>query len=275
VRTARCRNCAGKLQVMEDPQATRTGPIPLASPDELVEALGVVVGDGLPIPEPSTAGILVSLKSVYARAVIPGEPMSRLHALNELLPRLIAGLSDSNYREGVQILFALSPGTRGTNLTARRRQCADLTGYNPGYFRGQIETKLLRAVAMTLHEDLLRYQSRTKRAISGLEPTGQTPSLGPEHMNHEEELISRIWQHVYGLRAESIASIRLEDSGLIDQAEMHRQQAEVLRSDLHDLIAEYASVYGDDLIRHGNVEFGLQALDRLTSWGDATHLRRP
>lgn len=268
MRRTQCRNYAGKLQVMEDPQATGTGPIPIASPDELVEALAIVAADGLPILEAATAGVLINLKSVYARSVVPAEPMSRLHALNELLPRLIAGLSDSNYREGVQILLALAPGTRGTNLTGRRRQCADLMGYNPSYFRGQIETKLLRAVAMALHEDLLRYQSRTKRATSGLEPTGQTPTLGPEHINHEEELISRIWQHVYGLRAETIASIRLEDAGQSALAEDHRQEAHLLGDTLTRLLNEYVETYGSALLRHGDVELSLGSIRRLSGWVD-------
>ena len=266
MRRPRCRNGAGKLQVMEEPQASAAGPIPIASPDDIVDALQTVVADGLPVLEPSTAGMLANLRSVYARAAVPGEPMSRLHTLNELLPRLIAGMSDANYRAGVQILFGLAPGTRGTNLTARRRQCADLMGYNPSYFRGQIETKLLRAVAMTLHEDLLRYQRRVKRATTGLEPTGQTPSLGPEHINHEEELISRIWQQVYALRAETIAVVRLEDAGRSAEAEDHRQAASQAGAALRRVLQEYDSTYGAQLIRHGDAELSTEALRRLVSW---------
>lgn len=53
--------------------------------------------------------------------------------------------------------------------------------------------------------------NRVKRAEESLEPTGDTPRLGPEHLTAEEELISRIWQHVYGLRAEVIAHLRLSE----------------------------------------------------------------
>jgi hypothetical protein len=53
---------------------------------------------------------------------------------------------------------------------------------------------------------------------------GDTPRLGPEHITHEEELISRIWSRVYGLRAELIAAARLiEVEGMDAQVEDCRQ----------------------------------------------------
>jgi len=53
----------------------------------------------------------------------------------------------------------------------------------------------------------------------------ETPRLGPEHLNYEEELIS-IWQHVYGLRAELIAHLRLSrEEGFEAQAEDHLRAA--------------------------------------------------
>jgi hypothetical protein len=241
--------------------------IETATTDELAEALsGVVASGGLPSSE-ATAGLLLDLKSVYARAVVPGDRLSRLHALNELLPRLIASLSDSRYREATQLLFGLAPGSRGTTLTARRRQAAARLGYNADHFRTNIEATVVNAVAVAVHDDLLRYQSRVKRAAESLEPTGDTPRLGPEHITAEEELVSRIWQHVYGLRAETIAILRLsEKPGMEAQAEDHRQAALRAESQLRQLLREYVETYGKQLIAHGDAEFSVEALGRLAGW---------
>ena len=210
--------------------------------------------------------LLSNLRSVVARAVIPSEPLSRLNALNALLPRLVAGMHDATYRGALQILLALAPGTRGTTLTARRRQAAECMGYNADYFRTEIEAKLIRALAAALQEDLLRYQGRGKRAAEALEPTGQTPSLGPEDVSHEEELISRIWQHVYGLRAELIAVARYEEEGFERQGEEARQAALTQENQLQSFIGEYKETYGEALIQHGQTEFAVDGLERLAGW---------
>jgi hypothetical protein len=241
--------------------------IETATAQELAGALTVVVHDGLPITDEPTAGLLLDLKSVYARAVVPSDRLSRLHTLNELLPRLIAGLSDSQYREAAQVLFGLAPGTRGTTLTARRRQAAHLLSYNVDHFRTRIEATVINGVAVALHDDLLRYRSRVKRAAESLEPTGDTPRLGPEHITAEEELVSRIWQHVYGLRAETIAILRLsEQQGYEAQAEEHRQSALREESQLRQLLQEYADTYGEQLVAHGDAEYSAEALVRLAAW---------
>ncbi len=244
-----------------------TGPVASATIVDIAARLRNVVTDGLPIRTEQQAGLLLDLRSVYARAIIPREPASRLAALNELLPRLIGTLSDPIYREAVQVLFGLAPGTRGTGLMARRRQAADVLVYSTGHFRDEIEGQLLDAVAVVIQADLLRYQSRVKRAIESLEPTGDTPRLGPEHLTHEEELISRIWQHVYGLRAELIAHARLNESeGFTEQAEDHRQAALRQQESLQSVITEYVETYGERLVRHGEAEFSVEALERLAGW---------
>ncbi len=245
-----------------------TLPVAVTTTDALSEALTAVLAKGLPVDEADAPALLLNLRSVYARAVIPSEPRSRLAALNELLPRLISTLSDATYREAVQQLFGLAPGTRGTTLTARRRQAADTLGYNPTHLRTDIEPKLIRAVAAVVHDDLLRYAPRTSRAAESLEPTGDTPRLGPEHLTHEEELISRIWQHVYGLRAELIAGLRLSDTdGKEDLIEEHRQAALRQEALLKERISEYQQTYGKQLIQHGEAEFAVEGLERLAGWG--------
>jgi hypothetical protein len=242
--------------------------IEAATTSDLATALHEVVSSGgLPVLEANVPALLLDLKSVYARTVVPSEPLSRLHALNELLPRLIAGLNDGRYREAAQVLFGLAPGTRGTTLTARRRQAANLLGYNVDHFRTRVEATVIEGVAVAVHDDLLRYLSRVKRSAESLEPTGSTPRLGPEHITAEEELVSRIWQHVYGLRAETIAILRLaEQHGFEAQAEDHRQAAIRQEAELRELVQEYVETYGKQLIAHGDAEFSVEALERLAGW---------
>jgi hypothetical protein len=242
--------------------------IETATTDDLAAALAAVVASGgLPVSEAAVVPLLLELKSVYARAVVPSDPHSRLQALNELLPRLIASLSDGRYREATQLLFGLAPGSRGTSLTSRRRQAASVLDYNADHFRTRIEATVVRGVAVAVHDDLLRYQSRVRRAAESLEPTGDTPRLGPEHITAEEELVSRIWQHVYGLRAETIAILRLaEQAGLEAQVEDHRQAALRQEAELRKLVREYVETYGEKLIRHGDAEFSVAALERLAGW---------
>jgi hypothetical protein len=233
----------------------------------LVASLEGVIRKGSPVTEGTAGDVLPNLRSVYARAVLPSERRSRIAALNELLPRLIATISDSEWREATQILFALAPGTRRASLTERQRRAADLLGYDAGHFRQRRQKDLLTGLALIIYEDLLRYRSRVKRASESLEPTGDTPRLGPEHLNHEEELVSRIWQHVHGLRAELIAHLRLStQDGFDAQAEDHRQAALREESELRELISEYTTTYGKALIRHGEAEFQVEALERLVGW---------
>lgn len=242
-------------------------PVETISTEELAGELAKLVRLGLPATETSAGPVLTNLKSVLARSVHPDEPLSRLDALNDLLPKLIGKLEDETYREAVAVLFGLALGTRRSRLTDRRRQAADLLNYNVDHFRTRIEPELVRAVAEQVQRDLLCYKSRVKRAVNTLEPTGDTPSLTIEHLTAEEELISRVWQHVYGLRAELIAHGRLEDQvGYAGQAEDHRQAAMRQQEELRRLIAEYVSTYGKSLIEHGEAEYAVEGLERLAGW---------
>jgi hypothetical protein len=242
-------------------------PIEDVSLEALVAAMRTVSRKGLPATEAAAGELLVNLRSVYARAVVPIDSRSRLSALNELLPRLIASIGDPVYREAAQVLFGLAPGTRDSQLSDRRRRAATLLGYSAEHFRGRKEDDVLLAVAGKIYDDLLRYRSRVKRASESLEPTGDTPMLGPEHLTHEEELVSRIWQHVYGLRAEMIACLRLSrEHGLENQVEDHRQAAIREQDELQHLLREYVDTYGQTMIRHGDAEFGVEALSRLADW---------
>jgi len=245
---------ANRARKVNNPVSEATdSPIAEVSTDALMAALESVVAKGLPAAEETVNPLLTNLRSVYARAVVPAERLSRLTALNELMPRLIATMADPEWREATQTLFGLAPGTRKSPLGERQRRAAQLLDYSIGHLRQRVQPDLLRSVALLVQDDLLRFRARIQRSSESLEPTGDTPSLGPEHLNEEEELISRIWQHVYGLRAELIADLRLSRQvGFEGQAEDHRQAAMRERDGLRRLLREYTNRYGKDLTRiHG------------------------
>jgi hypothetical protein len=65
--------------------------------------------------------------------------------------------------------------------------------------------------------------------------------------------------HVYGLRAETIAILRLrEQQGFEAQAEEHRQAALRAEAGLRSLRQEYVETYGKRLIAHGGTEFSVE-----------------
>jgi hypothetical protein len=237
--------------------------VPAIDVDGIKRALTTLVTKGLPA---TTAGAdqLLDLRSVYARATHPYDPQSRLAALNQLLVRILADRDDDR-GEALRIMYGIAAGTRRTSLTHRRDKARAVLGYEQTHFRKDVEPQLIEELATAVYQDLLRYKRRIRRAAEAEEPTGDTPSLGEADLTHEEELISRIWQYVYGLRAELIAVARLgTDPNMTAQVEDHRQAAERARTLLRDLLGEYTGTYGTDLIRHGEAEYQVQSIERLT-----------
>lgn len=235
---------------------TKVGPAAVA-----VE-LKRILKRGLPLDLPRAGPILPNLRSVVARSVHPDDLVSRLDALNQLLVRLLAEAGDDGRGEAMRTLFAVAKGSRDKNLMQRRAEAAVLLGYDPDHFRKHVEPKLIADLAVTVHRDLLRYKSRAKRAPESLEPTGDTPSLNETHFTHQEELVSRIWEKVYALRAEHIAVGRREraanaETMALEVAE-HQEMAVHEESALRALIDEYKATYGDGLVKHGEVEWALQ-----------------
>lgn len=243
---------------------------PQVSVTDLQHELGQLLRRGLPAT-PTTAGmILPRLRSVAARSIHPYDPISRLASLNQLLVRVLVEMDDEEYGTAARILFAIARGTRGTTLTSRRQLAADTLAYEVTHFRKRIEPKILDEVATRLYQDLLRYKRRIRRAASAEEPTGDSPSLTSGDLSHEEELVSRIWQHVYGWRAELIAAGRLQaQPGYQSQAEDHRQAAVRQEQQLQELIAEYTQTYGQRLIQHGEAEYAIEAVERLVRTTEA------
>lgn len=219
---------------------------------------------GLPTTTRAAGEVLPHLRSVIARSVDPYDESSRIAALNQLLVRFIVELDEDADSHVVAILFGLVKGTRGTTLESRREKVAEVLAYEVTHFRKRIEPRLLEQLAAVVYADLLRYKRRVRRAPASEEPTGDTPSITADDFTHQEELVSRIWSHVYALRAELIAAGRIEaDASYASQAEDHRQAAERERSAVDRLVAEFTETYGEAFIRHGEVEFAVEGLKRL------------
>jgi len=102
------------------------------------------------------------------------------------------------------------------------------------------------------------------RSWSRVAGPSSRPIRTADSFTHQEELVSRIWQHVYGLRAELIAIGRLEaDPAYASQVEDHRRAAGQERSAVDELVQEYVETYGEEFVRHGEAEYSLEALGRL------------
>lgn len=242
-------------------------PIEVVEMTQLTDILKEISAKGLPVSIDIAGDLLPNLKSIYARSVIPDDRIARVSALNEQFPRWIDRIIDPKYREAVQTLFGLMPGFRGKNLKERRTKMASILDLSLDHVRQEIEHDLIFALAAIIYDDLLRYRTRVKRAITAEDLTGDAPRLGPEHLTHQEELISRIWQHVYGLRAELIACARLATAdGYEVQIEDHRQAALREEADLKSFIDSYIGTYGDAMIHHGESEYSAEAVDRISKW---------
>ncbi len=259
----------------------------------LTKELTRVVRDGLPTTEKAAGDLLPNLRSVIARSVHPYDISSRISTLNQLLVRLLCDESALEHFGGTDdeldaahVLFGIALGSRGTTLTQRREEAARILHYDVTHFRKVIEPRLVGYIAAALYDDLLQYKRRVRRAPESEEPTGDTPRGDkPSSMpsddeaantaatvyTHQEELISRIWQHVYGWRAELIAHGRLHVQPDYEAAaEDHRQAAMREETELRGVIAEYVDTYGDSFVKHGDAEFDLnylqEAVGRLKAW---------
>lgn len=233
----------------------------------LQDELSKVLKSGLPLSAKTAGEVLPNLRSVVARSVHPYDPLSRIASLNQLLLRMLAELKDLEYGSAPQELFVAATNVPKPTLTDRRERAAFSLSYEFDHFRKNIEPKILEQFAAVLYEDLLRYKRRIRRAPLAEEPTGDTPGLTTDDLTHQEELISRIWQHVYGWRAELIAMTRLQEQpGYESQAEDHRQAAMRMEQQLRTHISEYVNTYGERLLKHGEAEYDVDAILRLASW---------
>jgi hypothetical protein len=230
------------------------------------EALRAQIGDGLPARLTDPVGPLLDMRGTIARSVKPEDSLSRVDALNQLLKQLIRKWPKENERAALGALYGIEKGYTGRTLTERRDRAAQHLGYETTHFRKNIEPRLIADFAVAVWQDHLRYTPRTKHAPAAVEASGDSPVLGPGDYNDQEELVSRIWSEVYGLRAEIIAGQRTKKvQSRHDQ--LPETKAKILwrTARLLAYIHEYLERYGERIIQ-GETEWQVEGLIRLAGW---------
>ena len=244
----------------------------------IAKALRPVLANGLPISPLFADETLLSLRGVVARSIDRDDRLSRVKALDELLVRLLVHYPDDNLGEAARILFALAPGVRGKNLTARREAAAAACDREAEHFRKRIEPAIVNAVAWQLHRDSQNYIPRGRAVPPPLESSGDTPAIRSGDVanleaSEHEELLSRLWAHVYALRADILRVERLKvwpyDPSEPETSMGKLRDAIAARDYEVDavkvIIQRYIDRYGQR-IAHGDAEFNVESLLRLAGW---------
>ncbi|KJL42015.1 hypothetical protein RR49_00313 [Microbacterium ginsengisoli] len=254
---------------------TQVAPPPV---EDIAKALRKIVATGLPVSPSLTDETLLGLRGVVARSINRDDRLGRIKALDELLARLLVHYPDDTLGESARILFAIAPGYRGSNLTTRREAAAGAAEREVDHFRKRIEPEIITGVAWQLHRDSQNYIPRGRSVPPPLEASGDSPTIragdvaNKEAAEHEE-LLSRLWAHVYALRAEILRVERLKnwphdptepttsEKVLVEAIAARDYEVDAVKV----LIATYTERYGQR-IAHGDAEFNTEALLRLAGW---------
>jgi hypothetical protein len=260
---------------MTDKMQTQISPPGIA---EIMRALRPIVSTGLPVSPEYNDCVLLGLRGVAARSVDPGSRLNRIKALDDLLRRLLESYHDDELIESAHILFGISAGARGKNLTKRRQSAAVQAGYETDHFRKHIEPKILKQLAWQLHRDSQNYIPRTMATPPPLESSGDTPvirkgDVSSKDIAEHEELLSRLWADVYLLRAEILKVERLKNWPYEPtEPKLSEQKLEEAIADrdkvLHVakiIIQRYLDTYGQR-ITHGEATYNAEGLLRLAGW---------
>jgi len=246
--------------------------------EDLADALQPVMAGGLPVDPGFDDMRLLGLRGVVARSIDPDSRFSRIKALDDLLRRLLATYPDDVLVGAAQELFGVAPGSRGTTLTERRDRAARAADRSTDHFRKHIEPKIVQHVGWLLHRDSQNYIPRERDTPPPLAISGDTPSVAfgditDKDRNEHEEALSRLWAHVYALRAEILKAERLKqwpDDPTEPETSQRRLQEAITARDrevraVQILIEQYIEKYGES-IAHGDGEFSARALLRLAGW---------
>lgn len=250
--------------------------------EAISKALRPIVTAGLPVRPSFDDETLLALRGVVARSIERDDRLNRIKALDDLLARLLLHYQDDNLGDAARILFGIAPGSRGLNLTKRREAAATTIDREAEHFRKRVEPAILTEVAWQLHRDSQNYVPRGRAVPPPLESSGDTPIIrvgdvaNMEAAEHEE-LLSRLWAHVYALRAEILRVERLktwphdptepDTSQKVLAAAMNAREYEV--EAVKRLIRTYTDRFGQR-IAHGDAEFNADSLLRLAGWHDET-----
>lgn len=246
--------------------------------DVIAASLKKVLARGLPISPSLEDEVLLGLRGVVARSIDPADRLGRIKSLDDLLTRLLVSYPDDVLGEPARILFAVAPGFRGSTLTARREAAARAADREADHFRKRIEPEILTGVAWQLHRDSQNYIPRSRATPPPLESSGDTPvirtgDVSDKEASEHQEAVSRLWAHVYALRANILRAERLKSwpSDPTEPATSERDLNEAIAARDYEveavktLIASYVEKYGQR-IEHGDAEFSADALLRLAGW---------
>lgn len=248
----------------------------------IARALRPIVTSGLPVRPSFDDETLLALRGVVARSIQPDDRLSRVKALDDLLARLLVHYPDDSLGEAARVLFGIAPGSRGLNVTRRREAAATAIDREAEHFRKRVEPGIVTEVAWQLHRDAQNYIPRGRAVPPPLESSGDTPvirvgDVATVDAAEHEELLSRLWAHVYALRAEILRVERLK-TWPHDPTEPQTSQrvlSEAFEARDHEvaatrrLIRAYIDRYGQR-ISHGDAEFNADALLRLAGWQESS-----
>ena len=268
----------GNFEEVELPLDTQISPPPV---EEIAKALRPIVITGLPVRPEYDNGVLLGLRGVVARSIEPASQLSRIKSLDGIIRNQLVYLPDDELSEPARVLFGLAPGTRGKTVTARRQQAAREAKYEADHFRKHIEPKIVKLLAWQLHQDSQNYIPRSRTLPPPLESSGDTPiitigDISSKEAAQHQEALSRLWAHVYALRANILRVERLKiwphDPTEPTTSEQVLAEATEARdyeiASVKVLIARYIDDYGQ-YINHGEAEFNAEALLRLAGWEQA------
>ncbi|MFC9085983.1 hypothetical protein [Nocardiopsis dassonvillei] len=181
--------------------------------DELLRSsLMSLLRKGLPVLPVHASPYLLSLRAVLVRAPDPGDPTSRVTALNTVLRTLLGRFDDARYAESARALFGLPPGKSGTTLTRRREAAAKAAGQDVDHFRKRVEPKIVDRLAWMLWQDSEQFRALPAAAPRLVPVRGRTPlpaDVFAWELGEHEEQLSRVWAAIYALRAELLALDRM------------------------------------------------------------------
>ncbi len=214
----------------------------LFSFDEVASELTRLARLGLPVA-PEEAGDLAYLTVVlaYARGT---DHVARVVAFNDLLARLLTELE--GYGKAARILFGLPPALRTWSFSTRQAEAAKEVGYNVDHFRKHVQRRLVNDVAYELVSRNLRYRAAPERRLLAEEQSDwRTPATRDDLELLEIE--ARIYEELYGLRADHLALLRLkEQSDII--ADQYAKECLWHYVQMHGMLVDLRDRYGATLI---------------------------
>lgn len=232
-------------------------------PEEIAVELRQLIRKGLPATARAAGDVLPYLRNVAARATIPNDLWSAAEAIGAMLEDVIDRLGETRLVKPAQILFGIDPASQRLTLTARRQRAAAAAEYEFDHFRKRIEPKLIESVADGVYLDLAAYARRRPRRMDAYQAFKPRVIIDREELTDEDELVARIWQHVYQLRADRIAALKHPDGPERDAILAQGDHAQVL---LDDLCQQYADTYGTRYLEADSATYNLDGLSSIVVW---------